>query len=136
MIIGYTSGCYDLFHVGHLRLLQAARKLCDFLIVGVSTDILVKSYKKPPAIPFNERLEIIKGLSCVDLAVSQNSLDKGVAWGKLDFDILFIGDDWYGSESWEVYEKELPIPIVYLPYTKGVSSTILKEKLHGVQRLF
>lgn len=120
---------FDLFHVGHLRLLQAAKKMCDALVVGVSTDELVKSYKNHPAIPFEQRMEIIKGLSCADAVVAQYSLDKYEAWRRIGFDKLFIGDDWFDTPSWREYESKMDIPIIYLPYTSGVSSTKVKEHI-------
>jgi len=132
-IVGYTSGAFDLFHVGHLRLLEACKNRCDNLTVAVSTDKLVKDYKgRKPIIPFNEREEIIRGLRCVDSVIAQNSLDKFRAWEKLKYDILFVGDDWFGTESWKDYEKKLKkrgVVVVYFPYTKGISTTKIRKKL-------
>ena len=97
MTVGYTCGVYDLFHIGHLNLLKNAKGLCDKLIVGVSTDELVAYKHKKAVIPFEERLEIIRNIKCVDAAIPQDDLDKFKAWEKLRFDILFVGDDWYGD---------------------------------------
>jgi glycerol-3-phosphate cytidylyltransferase len=132
MIIGYTSGVYDLFHIGHLNLIRNAKSMCDKLIVGVSTDEVVAYKHKKPVIPFNERLEIIRNIKFVDAAIPQEDIDKFKAWEKIKFDVLFVGDDWYQSNSWKEYElkfKELGVRVVYFPYTKGTSSTILNDVL-------
>ena len=122
IIIGYTTGVFDLFHIGHVKILQKAKSLCDKLIVGVSTDALVKKYKnKKPIIPFSERVEVIKNNKCVDLVVSQNSLDKFKNWNKLKYDVMFVGDDWYATKKWRDLDqkfRKLGVKIVYLPYTK------------------
>ena len=119
IIIGYTTGVFDLFHIGHVKILQKAKSLCDKLIVGVSTDALVKKYKnKKPIIPFSERVEVIKNNKCVDLVVSQNSLDKFKNWRRLKYDVMFVGDDWYNTPKWEELEskfKEVGVRIVYFP---------------------
>jgi glycerol-3-phosphate cytidylyltransferase len=131
-IIGYTSGVFDLFHVGHLNILQRAKSLCDRLIVGVTIDELVGYKFAEAVIPFAERLEIVKNIKCVDLAIPQDHLDKYIMWKKLKFDMLFIGDDWYGKERFDKYEKKLAevgVQIIYLPYTKRVTTTDIKEKI-------
>jgi len=132
-MIGYTAGVYDLFHIGHLNLLKNAKRMCDFLIVGVTTDELLVSYKQKNAvIPFCERMEIIQNIKHVDLAVPQYSMDKFAMWEKLKFDIMFVGDDWYNTEKWRKLEqqfKEVGVEIVYFPYTKGTSSTLINEVL-------
>jgi len=130
--VGYTSGVFDLFHVGHLNLLRNARSLCDRLIVGVSTDELVSYKHKQPVIPFYERVEIVRACRYVDAVVSQSDLDKVKALERLQFDVLFVGDDWYGDASWEVYERELRranVKVVYFPYTTGTSSTLINATL-------
>lgn len=132
MIIGYTSGVYDLFHIGHLNLIRNAKAMCDKLIVGVSTDEVVAYKHKKPVIPFTERLEIIRSIKFVDAAIPQEDIDKLKAWEKIKFDVLFVGDDWYQSNSWKEYElkfQELGVRVVYFPYTKGTSSTMLNEAL-------
>ena len=132
MVIGYTSGVYDLFHIGHLNLLKNAKGLCDKLIVGVSTDKLVEYKHKHPVIPFEERIEIVRSCKFVDAAIPQEELDKYKMWEKLHFDILFVGDDWYNTPSWkEMQEKfdKVGVRVVYFPYTKGTSSTLLNETL-------
>ena len=136
MVIGYTSGVYDLFHIGHLNLLKNAKGLCDKLIVGVSTDKLVEYKHKHPVIPFEERIEIVRSCKFVDAAIPQEELDKYKMWEKLHFDVLFVGDDWYNSPSWtEMEEKfsKVGVRVVYFPYTKGTSSTLLNETLNRLR---
>lgn len=130
MVIGYTAGVYDMFHIGHLTLLKNARGLCDKLIVGVTVDELVAYKGKHATIPFRERIEIVRNCKYVDAAVPQADMDKLTMCKKLGASIMFVGDDWYGTDKWDAYEKsfaEEGIRIVYLPYTKGVSSTKLTE---------
>ena len=132
MTIGYTTGVYDLFHIGHLNLLKNAKGLCDKLIVGVTVDELVKYKNKRAIIPFEDRIEIVRSIKYVDAAIPQTDIDKFAAWEKLKFDILFVGDDWYKSDSWQEMEtkfKNVGVKIVYFPYTKGVSSTIIGQAL-------
>ncbi|WP_010678075.1 adenylyltransferase/cytidyltransferase family protein [Bacillus timonensis] len=131
--IGYTTGVFDLFHVGHLNILKRAKEKCDYLIVGVSTDELVLTYKnKKPVIPFVDRLAIVEGIKYVDEVVPQMNRDKLSAWEKIGFDVMFVGDDWKGNYLFEQVEKQFKqvgVDIVYFPYTKGVSSTLVKEKI-------
>ena len=138
IIIGYTTGVFDLFHIGHVKILQKAKSLCDKLIVGVSTDALVKKYKnKKPIIPFSERVEVIKNNKCVDLVVSQNSLDKFKNWRKLKYDVMFVGDDWYATKKWRDLDqkfRKLGVKIVYLPYTKKTSSTKINKILDDFRK--
>lgn len=132
MTVGYTCGVYDLFHIGHLNLLKNAKGLCDKLIVGVTVDKLVEYKHKRAVIPFAERLEIVRNIKCVDAAIPQEDLDKFKAWEKLHFDVLFVGDDWYEHPKWKELEakfSEVGVRVVYFPYTKGTSSTILNETL-------
>lgn len=131
-IIGYTSGVYDLFHIGHLNLLKNAKGLCDKLIVGVSVDKLVEYKNKRSVIPFEERIEIVRNIKYVDAAIPQEELDKYKMWEKLHFDILFVGDDWFNSPSWQEMEEnfsKVGVRVVYFPYTKGTSSTLLNATL-------
>lgn len=131
--IGYTTGVYDMFHIGHLNILKRAKEQCDYLIVGVSTDKLVESYKhKTPIIPFEERMAIVEAIKYVDQVVAQESMDKFAAWEKLHFNAIFHGDDWKGSSMYDEIEKRLAsvgVDIVFLPHTDGTSSTMLSEKL-------
>lgn len=132
MKVGYTSGVYDLFHVGHLNLLRNAKGMCEKLVVGVTTDELVSYKNKKAVIPFMERMEIIRSNKYVDAVVPQESMDKFEMWQKLKFDVMFVGDDWFQSEKWEDLDKkfkEVGVRIVYFPYTKGTSSTLLNETL-------
>ncbi len=138
MVIGYTSGVYDLFHIGHLNLLKNAKGLCDKLIVGVSTDKLVEYKHKHPVIPFKERIEIVRSCKFVDAAIPQEELDKYKMWEKLHFDVLFVGDDWYNSPSWKEMEgkfSRVGVRVVYFPYTKGTSSTLLNETLTKLRNI-
>ena len=132
MIIGYTTGVFDLFHIGHLNLLKKAKEQCDHLIVGVSTDDLVMYKHKHAVIPFEERIEIVKAIKYVDEVVPQANMNKMEAWEKLHFNVMFVGDDWKGTPKWDAYEKqfaEVGVKIVYFPYTKGTSSTLINEVL-------
>jgi glycerol-3-phosphate cytidylyltransferase len=136
-IVGYTTGVYDLFHVGHLNLLKNARSLCDQLIVGVTTDDLVLYKNKRAVIPFQERLEIVESIRYVDAAIAQPDMDKFKAWEKLKFDVLFVGDDWFKNSKWEKIEsklKEVGVRVIYFPYTKGTSSTIINNTLEDLRQ--
>lgn len=131
--IGYTTGVFDLFHVGHLNILRNAKEQCEYLIVGVSTDELVRQYKnKQPVIPFQERMEIVEGIKYVDRVVPQVNRDKFSAWEELKFNVMFVGDDWKGSPLFNQVEgrfDEVGVNIIYFPYTPGVSSTLVKQKI-------
>ena len=135
-IVGYTTGVFDLFHVGHLRLLNRAKSRCDRLIVGVSTDELVLEYKsKKPVIPFEERTEIVSALKCVDEVVPQKHRDKVAAYHEIKFDIMFVGSDWKGSDLFNEVESELAghgVDVVYFEYTSNVSSTSLQSTLQAI----
>lgn len=131
-IIGYTTGVFDLFHIGHLNLLRNARALCDKLIVGVTTDKLVSYKNKKAIIPFSERCEIVRNIKFVDLVVPQEHMNKYDAWKKLKFDVMFVGDDWYNTEKWKDIEakfKKDGVKVIYFPYTKGTSSTLINQIL-------
>lgn len=132
-IIGYTTGVFDMFHIGHLNIIRRAKELCDYLIVGVSTDELVEQYKhKIPVIPFNERLAIVESCRFVDKAIAQTTMNKLKAWEELHFDIMFHGNEWQGTDLYNQYEKEFAkvgAVIHYLSHTEGISSTILREKI-------
>lgn len=134
--IGYTTGVFDLFHIGHLNLLKNARGLCDKLIVGVTVDELVTYKGKKAMIPFDDRIEIVRSCKYVDAAVPQYDMDKLSACKKLGASVLFVGDDWYGTDKWKQYEKEFAeagIRVVYFPYTKGISSTLIAKTLEQVR---
>lgn len=135
-VIGYTTGVYDLFHIGHLNVLRRAKENCDYLIVGVTTDELSESKKgKKPVIPFEERAEIIEALKFVDMVVPQENYNKYAAWDKHKFHKMFVGDDWKGSEKWNQIEKDfakLGVEIVYFPYTTHTSSTFMRNVLEKI----
>ena len=135
-IIGYTSGVFDLFHIGHLNLLMNAKSMCDHLIVGVTVDELVAYKNKKAVIPFQERLEIVRSIKYVDAAISQEDMDKLKMWEKLKFDFLFVGDDWFDTPKWKEIEqqfKDVGVKVVYFPYTKNTSSTILNKTLDSLR---
>ena len=131
--VGYTTGVYDMFHIGHLNILRRAKELCDYLIVGVSTDEVVLSYKKKkPVIPFEERCAIVEAIRYVDEVVPQVTMDKLDAHRKYHFDALFHGSDWKNSDMYNRIAEEMKavgVDMVFLPHTEGVSSTELASKL-------
>lgn len=127
--IGYTTGVFDLFHVGHLNILKRAKEQCDFLIVGVTTDELVSYKNKKAIIPFSERIEIVQSIKYVDKVLPQENMDKFSAWEKLKFEAIFVGDDWKGTQKWLEYEKQFAsvgVEIIYFPYTTETSSSKLR----------
>lgn len=130
-VIGYTTGVFDMFHIGHLNLLRRARDRCDRLVVGVTTDELALARKgRAPVIPLAERMEIVAALRCVDEVAVQHDMDKLAAWGRIGFQRMFVGDDWKGHPTWEALERAFApkgVEIVYLPYTAHVSSSRLRN---------
>lgn len=136
-IIGYTTGVYDMFHIGHLNILKKAKENCDYLIVGVTTDELsLKRKNKTPIVPLEERMKIISAIKYVDQVVIQDTMDKKKALEKYKFQKMFVGSDWKGTEKWNKLEKEfaeLGAEIVYFEYTKNTSSTVLREKLNLIK---
>ncbi len=135
--IGYTTGVFDLFHVGHLNVLKRAKLECDYLIVGVTSDELCLAAKnRKPIIPFNERMEIVEHIKFVDEVVPQMNYDKKEAWNNLKFDKMFVGDDWKGTDKWNQIEQEFSefgVEIFYFPYTTHTSSTVLRDVLSKIQ---
>jgi glycerol-3-phosphate cytidylyltransferase len=134
--VGYTTGVFDLFHIGHLTLLKNAKGLCDKLIVGVTVDELVAYKNKQAVIPFEERLEIVRSIKYVDAAIPQYDMDKFEMWNKLSFDVMFVGDDWYRSDKWVQLEEkfsDVGVRVVYFPYTPGTSSTIINQTLRDLR---
>lgn len=133
MIIGYTQGTYDMFHIGHLNLIKNAKKYCDYLIVGVNSDALVETYKnKKTIIPIKERVAIIEELKSVDKVIICDTLDKISIAKEMNINKIFIGDDWKGDPRWEKTKEEMAqigVEVVFLPHTDGTSSTMLREKL-------
>ena len=131
-IIGYTTGVFDLFHVGHVNLLKRAKSLCDFLIVGVTTDEACGYKNKVPVIAFEDRCDVVAGCRYVDCVVPQANHDKIEAHSRYKFDLMFVGDDWYQSDNWKTYEAKLEalnVRIIYFPYTLKTSSTLINETL-------
>ena len=132
-IIGYTTGVFDLFHIGHLNILKQAKEQCDYLIVGVSTDENVMNYKrKYPVIPFEQRAAIVSAIKYVDEVVPQTNMDKLEAWRNIHFDILFHGDDWKNSSMYNDVIKKLSdvgVKVVFLKHTEGISSTLITSKI-------
>jgi glycerol-3-phosphate cytidylyltransferase len=136
MVIGYTTGVFDLFHHGHVNLLRNARSLCDKLIVGVTVDDLVSYKAKKAVIPFEYRLDVVRACRYVDMVVAQDSMDKMVAYEKFKFDLVFVGDDWQGTDKWNEIDrkfKEVDVRVIYLPYTKSISSTLVNETLEKLR---
>ena len=131
MVIGYTSGVFDMFHIGHLNILRRAKERCDKLIVGVSTDDVVITYKHhAPVIPFEQRAAIVEAIRYVDAVVPQTSMDKMQMWEKLHFNVMFHGDEWKGTDLYNHYEEEFEkvgVRIEYIPHTEGISSSNLRE---------
>ncbi len=133
--VGYTTGVYDMFHIGHLNILKRAKEQCEYLIVGVTTDDLVSYKNKKAIIPHEERMAIVESIKYVDQVVSQASMDKMAAWERYKFDVMFVGSDWKGTAKWNEYEHsfgKVGVDIVYFPYTKGTSSTKLREALDRI----
>lgn len=132
--IGYTTGVYDMFHIGHLNILRRAKELCDYLIVGVTTDALcLQNKNKLPVICEAERVAIVESIRYVDRVVLQENMDKLSAVEKYGADAVFVGSDWKGTPQWEQYEKELAsvgCAVVYLSHTDGISSTVLRERMN------
>lgn len=133
--VGYTTGVYDMFHIGHLNIIRRAKEQCDFLIVGVTTDELCfKRKNKYPIICEHDRMTIVEAIRYVDRVIPQVDMDKIRAVKDLGVDAVFVGSDWKGTEAWNTYEKEFAkvgCAVVYLDHTDGISSTILRDKLNG-----
>jgi glycerol-3-phosphate cytidylyltransferase len=131
-VVVYTAGVFDMFHIGHLNMLRTAKGLGDKLIVGVSTDEVVEEYKPGQlVIPYEHRTEIVSAIKYVDVCVPQRSRDKFEAWRRLKYDVLAVGDDWFGRENFAEYERklnEVGVKVVYIPYTAGISSSALRNR--------
>lgn len=137
--VGYTTGVFDMFHIGHLNILKKAKEQCEYLIVGVTTDELCQKRKNTlPIICEADRMAIVAAIRYVDKVVLQKDMDKLAAVKKYNVDAVFVGSDWKGTSAWNQYEKDLAevcCDVVYLNHTDGISSTILRERLnerHGV----
>lgn len=135
--IGYTTGVFDMFHIGHLNILRRAKEQCEYLVVGVSTDENVRSYKhKNPVISYEQRKAIVEAIRYVDKVVPQENMDKFAAWERYHFDVIFHGDDWKGSAMYDEIERKLKsvgCDMVFLPHTDGVSTTEIYAKIHGAK---
>ena len=135
MVIGYTTGVFDMFHIGHLNILRRAKELCDYLIVGVTTDELCyKRKQKYPIINEKDRMAIVESIRYVDKVVPQVDMDKIRPVKEYGVNIVFVGSDWKGTAAWQKYEEEFSkegCSVVYLSHTDGISSTILREILNN-----
>lgn len=134
LVTGYTTGVYDLFHVGHLNLLRAAKAQCDRLVVGVSTDAVVAAKHKRAVIPYEDRVAIVRAIKFVDAVIPQTTTNKIEEYEKLQYDILFVGDDWYKDPRWTDYRDTLGnhgVKVIFLPYTDRVSTTSINNIIAG-----
>ena len=133
--IGYTTGVFDLLHIGHLNILRRAKEQCDYLVVGVTTDELCLQRKgKRPVVCERDRMELVSAIRYVDRVVPQTDMDKRKAVLACHADAVFVGSDWQGTAAWQQYERELAkigCAVVYFPYTEGVSSSLLRERLEA-----
>lgn len=131
--IGYTTGVFDLFHVGHLNILRRAKEQCEKLIVGVTTDDLCfKRKHKYPIVNEKDRMAIVEAIRYVDMVIPQYDMEKIRPVVELGADVVFVGSDWKGTEAWNNYEKEFAevgCVVVYLDHTEGISSSILRDKI-------
>lgn len=136
--VGYTTGVYDMFHIGHLNIIKKAKEQCEYLIVGVTTDNLCFKRKgKYPIIHEAERMAIVAELKSVDLVIAQESMDKLETVKKYNVDVVFVGSDWKGTDAWNKYEKEFAsvgCSVVYLNHTDGISSSILRDRLNSGEK--
>lgn len=132
--VGYTTGVFDLFHIGHLNILKRAKEQCEYLIVGVSTDQLCfKRKNKYPISCEHDRIEIINAIKYVDMAVLQTDMNKLRVVKKYNVNAVFVGSDWRGTDEWNEYEREFAevgCDVIYIDHTEGISSTILREKIN------
>ncbi|GAA3542596.1 cytidyltransferase [Aeromicrobium flavum] len=138
--VGYASGVFDMFHIGHLNLLRRSREHCQTLVVGVASDEYVMALKgRAPVVPLPERLEIVSSLRFVDEVIVDRSEDKRVAWGERNFDAIFKGDDWRGSPKGARLEDamaDVGARVVYFPYTLHTSSTRLRTFIERAETDF
>ncbi|MCL2422762.1 MAG: adenylyltransferase/cytidyltransferase family protein [Micrococcales bacterium] len=136
-IVGYAAGAYDLFHIGHLNILKHAKEHCDVLIAGVVSDeMLMAARGRPPVVPLDERLEIVRHIDVVDQVHAEVVPDKLDTWAQLRFDVFFKGDDWKGTPRGVELERrfgEVGVKVVYFPYTVTTSSTRLRQALDVLQ---
>lgn len=132
--VGYTTGVFDMFHIGHLNILKRAKAQCEYLIVGVTTDELCKKHKqKSPIICEADRMAIVEAIRYVDRVVPQRNMNKLAAVQEYGVDAVFVGSDWKGTAAWNRYEQEflsVGCRVEYLNHTDGISSTVLRERLN------
>jgi glycerol-3-phosphate cytidylyltransferase len=133
MRVGYASGVFDLFHVGHLNVLRRARLDCDQLVVGVATDeVAERLLGRRPAVTFEDRLAIVRSMRVVDVAIGRVTDDLVDTWRQVRYDAFYKGGDWPGSPRGDALERafaDLPVEVVYFPYTRTTSSGRLREAL-------
>jgi len=131
--VGYSSGVFDMFHVGHLNLLRRARNYCRHLVVGVASDEYVETIKgRAPVVPCDERIDIISALGIVDEVVIDRAEDKLAIWQQRPFDVIFKGNDWQGTPKGYRLERTMNAvgaEVVYFPYTRHTSSSMLRAFL-------
>ena len=130
--IGYMDGTVDLLHVGHLNMIETAKKYCDYLIVAVHGDEVVKERKPAPVIGEKDRRRIVAAVKGVDQAEITRFRDKRRLWDLYHFDVIFIGDDYKGTERWNRFEEELKevgADVIYVPYTQGISTTQIRRRV-------
>ena len=135
--VGYTTGVFDMFHVGHLNIIKKSKSLCEQLIVGVSTDSLSEYKNKKPIIKFSDRIEIIESIKYVDKVVPQENMNKFNAWERLKFDVIFVGSDWKGTKKWDDIEKkflDVGVDVVYFDYTNNISSSKLRNHINKLDK--
>ncbi|WP_371790432.1 adenylyltransferase/cytidyltransferase family protein [Streptomyces sp. NBC_01471] len=134
-VVGYASGVFDLFHLGHLNLLKRARERCDYLVAGVLIDEVALHKGYPPVVPLAERMEIVESLGCVDEVVVDTTLEKVAAWEKVGFHRMFKGDDWKGTPRGDQWERDfaaLGVTVVWLPRTEGISTAHRRALVEGI----
>lgn len=136
--IGYTTGVYDMFHIGHLNILRRAKDFCETLIVGVTTDELCfKRKQKYPIINEKDRLAIVESVRYVDKAVYQTDMEKIRPVKDMNIDVVFVGSDWKGTDVWNYYESEFAkvgCDVIYFDHTDGISSTLLRTKIENNEK--
>ena len=139
MVIGYTSGVYDMFHIGHLNIIRRAKEQCDYLIVGVtSDDLCLKRKNKLPIIAEKDRIAIVEAIRYVDKVIVQSDMDKLKVVKEYKVNKVFVGSDWKGTPAWQEYEKEFATAgceVVYLEHTDGISSSILRERINNAKHV-
>lgn len=135
---GMTVGVFDLFHVGHLNLLERCKAMCELLVVAVCQDDYVRTVKhKEPVCCARDRMRILAALKCVDKVIPvtiEETEDKLLLIQNHPFDVLFSGDDWKGSPRYVRTEEQfarLGAHIEYLPYTQGISTSQIKQVMGG-----